>query len=81
MPQIDRVIGLFELNKIYIFDDLYNLLAQLSNCLWVLDDENKVMNKVKDEAKYHLLACLRTGGSYFTPETVVSRKWEVKHYA
>ena len=77
MPQIDRVIGLFELNKIYIFEDNYNLLAQLSNCLWALDDENHPTNKVKDEAKYHLLACLRTGGSYFTPETVVSQEWQV----
>ncbi|KKM93664.1 hypothetical protein LCGC14_1206070 [marine sediment metagenome] len=81
MPQIDRVIGLFELNKIYIFDDLYNLLAQLSNCLWVLDDENHTTNKVKDEFKYHLLAALRYIGSYFTPETVVSRKIQQKSFA
>lgn len=80
LPQIDRVIGLFELNKIYVFNDQYNLLAQLSNCLWVLDDENHTTNKVKDEAKYHLLACLRTGGSYFTPETVMSNKIKVKRF-
>ncbi len=80
-PQIDRVIGLFELNKIYVFEDLYNLLAQLSNCLWVLDDENHTTNKVKDEQKYHLLACLRTGGSYFTPETVTSRKIQQRSFA
>ncbi len=70
--QIDRVIGLFELNKLYVFNDLYNLLAQLSNCLWVLDNENQPTNKVKDEAKFHLLASLRYIASYFTPETVVT---------
>lgn len=69
--QIDRVIGLMELNKLFIFDDLYMLLAQLSNCMWELNDENKPINKVKDESKYHLLACLRYIGSDFIPETVI----------
>lgn len=77
LPQIDRVIGLMELNKLYTFDDNYNLLAQLANCLWVLDDENHTTNKVKDEFKYHLLACLRYIASYFTPETAASQEWQV----
>ncbi len=71
--QIDRVIGLEELNKFYVFDDLYGLLGQMANCMWELDADNKpTKNKVKDEAKYHLLAALRYIGSEFTPETVVS---------
>jgi len=69
-PQIDRVIGLLELNKVFIFKDLTYILAQLANCMWELDQENKpTKNKIKDEAKYHLLACLRYIGSDFTPET------------
>jgi len=71
--QLDRVIGLMELNKIHIFDDLHNLLLQIANCLWELDAENKPTNKVQDEAKYHLLACLRYIGSDFTPETVSTK--------
>lgn len=72
--QIDRVIGLMELNKIFIFDDLHNLLNQMYNCLWVLDDQNKPTNKIQDEQKYHLLACLRYMGSDFYPDTAISNK-------
>ena len=68
--QVDRVIGLMELNKLFIFDDLHHLLAQISNCMWELDNESHITNKVKDEQRYHLLACLRYIGSDFTPETV-----------
>jgi hypothetical protein len=69
--QLDRVIGLEQLNKIFIFDDLYILLSQMANCLWELDKENKPTNRIKDEAKFHLLACLRYIGSEFVPETAV----------
>ena len=69
-PQLDRVIGLVELNKLHIFEDLVVTLSQMANCLWELDIDNKPTNKIKDEAKYHLLACLRYIGSDFTPETV-----------
>jgi hypothetical protein len=68
--QIDRVIGLMELNKIFIFEDLWMTLSQISNCMWKLDEQNKPTNKIADEAKYHLLACLRYIGSDFVPETV-----------
>ncbi len=67
--QLDRVIALEELNKLYVFDDLYGLISQLANCMWVLLD-NKPTNKIKDEQLYHLLACLRYIGSEFVPETV-----------
>jgi hypothetical protein len=75
--QLDRVIGLEELNKLYIFDDMLGILVQIANCMWELDDTNKPLNKIKWEDRYHLLACLRYIGSDFTPETVVSRKREV----
>ena len=57
--QIDRTISLFEQHQLYIFEDLHQILGQISNCMWVLDEDNRTINKVKDEAKYHLLACLR----------------------
>lgn len=71
--QIDRVISLFETNKLWIFEDLYGLLSQISNCMWELDDEKKTTNKIKDEAKYHLLACLRYLASYLPIERPFSR--------
>lgn len=72
--QLDRVIGLMELNKVFIFDDLWMTLVQIANCMWELDDENKPTNKIADEKKYHLLAAMRYILSDFTPETVVSNK-------
>ena len=52
--QIDRVVGLMELNKVYCFEDNIYWLEELMNCLWTLDQEGSPTNKVKDEARYHL---------------------------
>ena len=70
--QIDRVIGLFELNKVWVFNDLYGWLEELMNCLWIPDNEGRPTNKIKDEAKWHLCSCARYLLSSFTPETVTS---------
>ena len=69
--QLDRVIAGIERNKYFIFDDLVVLLSQMSNCMWELDLENKPVSKIKDEARYHLLAALRYIGSDFTPDTSI----------
>jgi len=66
--QIDRVKQLMEKNKIFIFDDMYRLLEQINSCMWKLDDMGKPTNAIKDEKKYHLLACLRYVCSIFRPE-------------
>jgi hypothetical protein len=71
--QLDRVLGLVELNKFYIFSDMTQILTQISNCMWELSEDNKPLNKIKNEAQYHLLACLRYIGSEFVPETVLNR--------
>ncbi len=79
--QIDRVVGLMELNKVYCFDDNYNWLEELMNCLWEPDKDGKPTNKIKDEAKYHLCACARALLSDFTPETVEQSNYvEVKRW-
>lgn len=66
--QIDRVIGLMENKKLYIFEDLYFLLSQISSCMWEVDSENKPTNKIKGESRFHLLACLRYLCTYFPVE-------------
>mgnify|MGYP001616489537 CR=1 FL=1 len=71
--QIDRVIGLMELNKVYNFEDNIYWHEELMNCLWELDNEGRTTNKVRDEAKYHLSACARYLLSNFTPETAVGQ--------
>lgn len=72
--QIDRVIGMMELNKLKVFNDLFNYLEELMNCLWLPDNEGRPTDKIKDEAKYHLSACARYKLSDFTPETARSDK-------
>lgn len=70
--QIDRVIAIEESNKLYIFDDLWQTLSQISNCMWKLDADNKPTNVIDNEQVYHLLAALRyiCSDSEFTPETI-----------
>ncbi len=80
--QVDRVIGLMELNKVYCFEDNYNWLEELMNCLWELDRDGKPTNKIRDESNFHLCACSRTLLSTFKPETVYggNDKIVVGHY-
>ncbi len=77
--QIDREVGMMELNKIFIFKSLYNRLGEIMNCLWAPDTEGKPTDKIKDEAKYHLSACARYLYCNFTPETVVHIKSRTSH--
>ena len=78
--QIERVRGLFGLNKIWIFNDLIGILSQLSSCMFRLDDENHPLNEIKDEAKFHYLAALRYIMSDMTPETNLFNKIKVKRF-
>lgn len=78
--QIDRTIGMMERNKIYVFNDLFHLRDELYNCLWDQDNQGNRLDKVKDDAKFHLSACLRYGFSDFTPETVTGNKPKVRSY-
>jgi len=68
--QIDKVIGLMELNKLFIFDDMFGLLSQIYNCLWELDIESKPINRIKNESRYHYLACLRYLATYLPAERI-----------
>lgn len=73
-PQVDRVTALMELNKVYVFEDLIYLLAELASCAWKYDREGNRTNDIDGEARYHLLSCMRyvLSLSDFTPETVSS---------
>ncbi len=71
--QVDKVIGMMELNKIFIFKSLVNRRDEIMNCLWEPSPEGRPTDKIKDEAKYHLSACARYLYCGFVPETVGSR--------
>lgn len=72
LPQVDKVIGLMELNKLHVFNDVFNYLREIQNCLWERDSKGVVTDKIEDEAQYHLCACARYRLCDFTPETVVA---------
>lgn len=72
LPQVDRVIGLMELNKYFIFNDLYHYLEEIMNCLWKRDSKGEITDEIQDEQRYHLCAAARYILSDFTPETVVT---------
>jgi hypothetical protein len=78
--QVEKTRGQFGLNKIWIFNDLPGLLSQLSSCMFKLDINNQTTNEIKDEAKYHFLACLRYGMSNFTADTNVQVKNRFKRF-
>jgi len=60
-----------ELNKFFIFDDLYHYLEEIMNCLWKRDTQGVITNLIQDEQNYHLCACARYILSDFTPETAI----------
>ena len=75
-PQIDKVIGMHQLNKIFVFRDMVNYLDEKRTFSRKLDDSGKPTMDIDNEAKYHLMACERYGLSDFTPETVTNNKMQ-----
>ncbi|KKK71144.1 hypothetical protein LCGC14_2916880, partial [marine sediment metagenome] len=72
--QVDNVRGMMELNKLYIFEDLFTLLGQINNCMWILGEDNQTTNKIKNEGQYHLLACLRYLGGWLPVVGIPSKE-------
>ncbi len=73
-PQIDKVIGMHQLNKIMVFRDMEHYLDEKRTFSRELDVENRPTEKIKDGARFHLMSCERYLISDFTPETVVRGK-------
>ena len=40
------------------------------SCMWKLDTEGKITNRIDHEERFHLCACARYVATTFTPETV-----------
>ncbi len=70
--QIALVQGVMERNRLFVFKSCSRLIDELRNCLWETDSDGVRLDKIRDEARYHLLACLRYVGSDFTPEVKVA---------
>lgn len=69
LAQIDRVRGLMEHNRLFVFEDLIALREELANCLWDIGPDGRPLDgKVKDASRFHLLDCLRYVASEFKVE-------------
>ena len=73
--QVDKVIQLFEDNRVWVFGNVHNYLEEMMNCIWEASHDGRRSDKIKDEAKYHLSACARYGFSHpdFVPTVAVAR--------
>ena len=78
--QIEKVQSFMEHNRMYVFDDCINYLNELFNCLFDVDENNVVINKIKDEARYHLCACSRYLFSSFQTERIDSTMYNPVSY-
>ncbi|MFC2000026.1 hypothetical protein ACFLXE_04635 [Chloroflexota bacterium] len=69
---IDRMIGMHELDKVKVFEDLYRYLFEKTNYRWRLDENGQPTGDIEDQKKFHLMDAERYILSGFTPETVVA---------
>lgn len=71
-PQIDKVVGMHQLNKIMVFSDMQYYLDEKRTFARKLDAENKPTAEIESIEKFHLMSCERYLLSDFTPETVLT---------
>ncbi len=72
-PQITKVTGMHQLNKIMVFDDMEYYLDEKRTFSRKLDELNQPTAEIENIAKFHEMSCERYLMSDFTPETVTSR--------
>ncbi len=68
---IDRVLGLMELNKIFVFEDMTETLEELMTYSYKLDSAGWITDDIERKSSYHLMDAMRYILSDFTPETAV----------
>ncbi len=68
--QRDRVWTAHKHNKIYIFSDLSEYLDEKLSFSWEIDNEERMTQKIHNEAAFHLMAAERYIISDFTPDTI-----------
>lgn len=71
-PRIDKVIGMHQLNKIFVFRDCRNYLDEKHTFSRKLDAQQNVTMEIQDEARYHCMSAEQYIISDFTPETAVA---------
>ena len=72
-PQIEKVIALHQMNKIFVFRDMEYYLDEKRTFSRRVNDAGEVLEAIENEARYHLMACERYTEAGFLPETAVLR--------
>mgnify|MGYP001603256368 CR=1 FL=1 len=72
--QIDKVVGMHQLNKIFVFRDMRNYLDEKRSFSRKLSANFTPTEDIEDESRFHLMAAERYILSDFTPETIYSGK-------
>lgn len=76
---IDRVYGLFQTQRLFIFDDLDEILDEIGSYTRETDDTGNPTEAIADKSTYHLLDALRYIGSHLNNfGTVSSRQANVR---
>jgi len=77
--RIDKVRGLMELNKVFVFEDLINTTEELMTYSWKLDTSGLITNDIERKSAYHLMDCMAYILSDFTPETAQHNQFARSH--
>lgn len=77
--QIQKVQALHRLNKVFVFNDLREYLREKLSFAYE-KNEGQLLDKIKDEPKFHLMAAERYILSDFVPETIKVGKVPVWKY-
>lgn len=72
--QITKVQALHRLNKVFVFNDLREYMREKFSFAWDKSSDGQLLEKIQDEARFHLMAAERYILSDFTPETIPERK-------
>ena len=70
--QVLRVYEMFKRHKLFVFDDLPQVIDDIIGLAYKLDDRQQATDKIDNDATSHYAAALRYIASEFTPETVVT---------
>lgn len=77
-PRIDKVVGLHQLNKIFVFRDCRNYIDEKRSFSREVDENGLPTMKIADEARFHCMSAEQYILSDFTPETVISNRVVIK---
>ncbi len=72
--QIDMVYALHKLNKILVFEDLFDYLDEKLTFSRELNDRYEPTDKIENESEFHYMACERYLMSHFHPQTMPKSK-------